>query len=194
MQRQTNTKEKIKDVFIKLINEKGFDSISVSDITRNANINRGTFYLHYLDKYDLLEKLEDELINEITNILIDETSIYDLENNSPFEYDVVLKMLNYAKTEFSFIAAIASEKGDPQFPSKFKKLLHLQITTKFGDLTKKLTPLVDGLSVDYNIEIMLAAPAAIILLWINNGGKDSSEKIAKLIVDGTRISPYDIVY
>ncbi|EEL70861.1 hypothetical protein IGA_00005 [Bacillus cereus HuA3-9] len=53
--RVARTKEAIRDALTELINEKGFDSITVKDITARANINRGTFYLHYRDKYDLFD-------------------------------------------------------------------------------------------------------------------------------------------
>ena len=46
MKRNTQTKEKIKQTFIELINEKGFESMTVRDVARKSEINRGTFYLH----------------------------------------------------------------------------------------------------------------------------------------------------
>ena len=44
--------------------EKDFEIITVLDITKRANINRGTFYLHYVDKYDMLEKYELKLFRK----------------------------------------------------------------------------------------------------------------------------------
>ncbi len=41
---------------MKLLVEKGFEKITISDIAERANINRGTVYLHYVDKFDLLDK------------------------------------------------------------------------------------------------------------------------------------------
>ena len=37
--------------------EKGFAATSIQDITARANVNRGTFYLHFTDKYMLLDAL-----------------------------------------------------------------------------------------------------------------------------------------
>ncbi|MDN6250020.1 MAG: TetR/AcrR family transcriptional regulator, partial [Tetragenococcus koreensis] len=68
MQRNTQTKVKIKQALIQLLNQKHLEEITVSDITRNSQINRGTFYLHYLDKYDLIEKLEKEILSNIQQI------------------------------------------------------------------------------------------------------------------------------
>lgn len=63
--RTIRTKRMIRSALAELIDEKGFNNISVTDLTKRADINRGTFYLHYLDKYDLLEKIENEIIQEI---------------------------------------------------------------------------------------------------------------------------------
>lgn len=56
------TQKSIKQAFFDLIEEEGFDHISVKDITARAMISRNTFYLHYSDKFDLLNKICDELV------------------------------------------------------------------------------------------------------------------------------------
>ncbi|WP_212981769.1 TetR/AcrR family transcriptional regulator, partial [Bacillus paramobilis] len=46
----------IQSAFIEMLITDGFDKITVKNITEKANIGRKTFYLHYLDKYNLLDK------------------------------------------------------------------------------------------------------------------------------------------
>ncbi|MCO4612962.1 transcriptional regulator, TetR family [Streptococcus infantarius subsp. infantarius] len=46
--RQTETKNYLRQSLAKLLLEKRFEVISVSDLTKTAGINRGTFYLHYV--------------------------------------------------------------------------------------------------------------------------------------------------
>ena len=53
--RKIKTHRAIDQAFTKLIAEKGFEAITIKDISEAALINRGTFYMHYADKYDLLE-------------------------------------------------------------------------------------------------------------------------------------------
>jgi len=57
------TKEKIQLSFLQLLKEKHFMNISVRDITTRAAINRGTFYLHYQDKYDFIDQMEQDLLS-----------------------------------------------------------------------------------------------------------------------------------
>ena len=57
------TKEKIQQSMLQLLQEKHFMKVSVQDILSGAGINRGTFYLHYRDKYDVIEQMEATLLN-----------------------------------------------------------------------------------------------------------------------------------
>ena len=54
---------------IGLMKEKDIKDISVKELSDLADINRGTFYLHYNDIFDMVEKLEDELFVEFNAIL-----------------------------------------------------------------------------------------------------------------------------
>nr|WP_238600677.1 TetR family transcriptional regulator [Metasolibacillus meyeri] len=58
----------IQDTFLNLLMEEGFDAITVKQIAEEANIGRKTFYLHYLDKYDLLDKIIDEHLARLREI------------------------------------------------------------------------------------------------------------------------------
>lgn len=59
------TKHQFKQAFTELINEKGFNHVSVTDIVQRAQYNRATFYLYYLDKPDITEELRSEMFRQI---------------------------------------------------------------------------------------------------------------------------------
>lgn len=58
------TKRAIMQSFIELLNEKPFHKITVKDIVEHCGINRNTFYYHFEDIYDLLNKLLEEEIEK----------------------------------------------------------------------------------------------------------------------------------
>jgi len=58
------TKQVIHEAFFALLGEGGFDKITVTGLCRRADINRGTFYLHYVDKFALLDEVIDEMLDE----------------------------------------------------------------------------------------------------------------------------------
>lgn len=188
--RNTETKQYIKAVFTKLLKEKGMESLTVSDIARGAGINRGTFYLHYIDKYDLMEKLEDDTISELEEILLkgnEDSSLSDPLELIP--YISILNALNYVKSDFEFMEAITS---DPKFVNKFKKILEQLIQMKIRK-SPNLKFTMQGLPADYAMEILLSSITSIVLLWIKKGGTDSPEQIAQMISKAKQISPYELL-
>ena len=60
--RVLRTRKLIMDSFIELSGKKEFKDITVKDITTEAMINRATFYYHFEDIYDLLEKVLSEVL------------------------------------------------------------------------------------------------------------------------------------
>ena len=67
--RVKRTNKMIVEAFIHLVEEKGFDQVTVQDIADEAMINRATFYAHYKDKHDLYEKIFDLAIDAFTSVL-----------------------------------------------------------------------------------------------------------------------------
>ena len=63
-----HTKENIRKSFFTLLSQKEFCQITVTDICNLAEINRSTFYKHYLDIIDLLEQTENEILDKIRKL------------------------------------------------------------------------------------------------------------------------------
>ena len=58
------TRKQLKDCLISLLKTKRIQDITVRELTEMADLNRGTFYLHYKDVFDLLEQTETELLGK----------------------------------------------------------------------------------------------------------------------------------
>ena len=67
--RISRTRRALREALIALIEEKGYESITVEEITNRANLGRATFYLHYKDKDDLLLEEFNELVNDRVHLL-----------------------------------------------------------------------------------------------------------------------------
>lgn len=82
--RVLRTRRLIMDAFIELLDKKEFKYTTIKDITAEATVNRATFYYHFLDKYDLMEKtLKEDLMVKVTNEILgheelDESTITDI--------------------------------------------------------------------------------------------------------------------
>ena len=73
------TQRLIREAFTDLLKQKPIQSISIKELCERAGINRGTFYAHYRDIYDLREKIESEMyqavLGELRPLLDSEGSV-----------------------------------------------------------------------------------------------------------------------
>ncbi|MEW6085519.1 MAG: TetR/AcrR family transcriptional regulator [Chloroflexota bacterium] len=106
--RVKRTRSLILQAFMELLPEKGFQSVSVQDITEKAGINRATFYAHFPDKYALLDhSIQQGFRAEIEKRMLDACHYSD-EN---------LKTLIITVSEFVSTANSHCKPSNPQFES-----------------------------------------------------------------------------
>ena len=70
--RINRTRRSLRDALFALVLERGYDSVTIEEITEKADLGRTTFYLHYRDKEDLLMEslrdLVDDLIGQLSKL------------------------------------------------------------------------------------------------------------------------------
>ena len=69
------TKEYLSNALLSLMDEKNFEDITITDIVKKADINRGTFYAHYDNTSDVLKSISSSVMDEIS-------SVFKARNNS----------------------------------------------------------------------------------------------------------------
>lgn len=132
--RVIKTKNLIKGAFIDLVEEKGFDRVTVKDICSKALINRNTFYLHYYDKVDLLNKIANEVFMEQENNISFSTNILNI--NKEIIKNSLLDILKILSKEIEFYRVILLDSSMSGFIDKFANDLknsyynHLNINYK----------------------------------------------------------------
>lgn len=169
--RQTQTKLKLKNAFTSLLKEKNFENISISDITRRANINRGTFYLHYTDKYDMVEQLKEQTLADLDSILND----CDIETNI---HHVLIETFSYLQHHFDFIEVI-SNTSFVNFPKTIKDFVY-NFLLKFPNYKAVITKHYD-VPYPYALEVYLASIESLISYWVSTHGKESPEEMTEII-------------
>jgi len=83
--RVRRTRKLLADALITLILEKGYDAITIKDITDHADVAHATFYRHYRDKDELLMQKLGEIVEEITGFTR-EPSLQDSEGYLIFKH------------------------------------------------------------------------------------------------------------
>ncbi|OWR29943.1 TetR family transcriptional regulator [Saccharibacillus sp. O23] len=106
------SQEAIKKAVIELMIEKNFDRITLQDISDRADVSRRTVYLHYADKFDLLDKLLEEHIRELRELCdqVDEDAEYK---------EIVLLWFEYLEQHYVFFSAMLASKGSLFFHNRF---------------------------------------------------------------------------
>ena len=170
--RKTTTKSDLKGALTKLLKQKDFEAISVSDIAREAGVNRGTFYLHYVDKFDMMDQLVDEILQNILSLL-KEGNPKNKEEACPR----VVKIFEYLKEDFDFIHAMTLNRFN--YTSKLVHDFLLELTKQIGPIKKNIE-MVYPLPDDYAQEVVIYSNSAIFFHWIQKGGVESPEEIAKI--------------
>jgi AcrR family transcriptional regulator len=64
--RVRRTRTLLREALVELIEDRGFDRVTVGDLTSRAMVSRAAFYRNYRDKYQLVEQIFDEAMAEMT--------------------------------------------------------------------------------------------------------------------------------
>lgn len=193
-QRQTKTEAKIKAAFTTLVKNKGFDAMTVSDLAREADINRGTFYMHYVDKFDLRDQLLDDVIADLAAILIPESD----DDNEPLDVEDIIKSRNlvsamrYLKRDYAFFDAISSSGNDMQLYERVKDVIK-QLPLGQVSRLRKAPDDTPGIPREYAMEILVSSTSSILWLWLRRGCQESPETISGIIERSKSIAPVDIL-
>jgi AcrR family transcriptional regulator len=184
--RVLRTRAAIRDALVALIAEKGFDALTVKDITSRADINRGTFYLHYHDKLDLLEQTGLGIVQDFEQIIMqltpeDVTEFRNIGKPLP----VIVTLFEYLYENAALMHAILGLKGDVAFQTQLKKaiqknLSHVALTANI----REENYLVPG---EYLISYILAAHMGVIQAWLQRGCVESPKEMATIL---SRLSFY----
>lgn len=70
--RKKESKEKIKKTFIELLQTKEINEINITELVKKAGINRSTFYVNYIDIYDLADKINEEMFTDLLELYKEE--------------------------------------------------------------------------------------------------------------------------
>ncbi|MNI33804.1 hypothetical protein D3C73_877650 [compost metagenome] len=125
--RVLRTRQLIRDAFIDLLQEIELEKITVHRIAERATINRVTFYLHYRDIPDMLEKIADDMINEIHTILND---VRNQSSSIDRDWSILVKVLEHIAENSKFYKVMLASQSIPVFTNRLTKLIIDIITTR----------------------------------------------------------------
>jgi AcrR family transcriptional regulator len=174
--RVIKTQRLIREAFFELMREVGFQKTNVRKIVERAQINRSTFYLHYLDKFDLLDKLEDDLFSGMKNIIseVPAEQFPKLEFSSKKLQPLTLRMADYIYENGKILKLLMGKKGDPMFLSKFGA------TVQSVWVEKKILKLL-SVPQGYALAAITGMMTSLISEWLKRGLRETPEEFTKIV-------------
>ncbi|TFB13469.1 TetR/AcrR family transcriptional regulator [Filobacillus milosensis] len=115
--RKKYTRKVLKESLVTLLSQKTISKITVKELCEMADVNRSTFYTHYSDQYDLLEKIEEEIAEDMNQYL--SSYSFNVEEES---LQMTEKLLEYIKDRQFMFQTLLNENGDPTFEVRLRTI------------------------------------------------------------------------
>ncbi|MCC3376103.1 TetR/AcrR family transcriptional regulator [Cohnella sp. REN36] len=191
--RTLRTKKLLRRALLEIIEEKGVEGITVRDLTDRAEINRGTFYLHYQDVPNLLDKLQEEIFAGLAEI-IHEMDIAKLlsESTNDKPASSLLQIFEYLDRHADYFRVMLSPKGDISIAIRFKN----EMTRRMYDKLTTFQPQEELMLVsrEWLIAYVSSATLGVIQHWLSTGRKLSPYEIAHVMTRLARNGPLRSVH
>lgn len=159
------TKMRIREAFLETLREKPVNKISVKELCEKAEINRATFYTHYADPFDLLETIEKEELDKISELL-DRT----VEKSG----NILLAVLRGMENRENVNSVLASPNADPDYAARISDLFYSRCGSRVADRTP-------GIPQEQREEVyrfIAGGSANLLKHWNESGMKISADEMA----------------
>lgn len=167
------TKQAIKKTLIQQIEEVGFERVTVKNLALAANINRGTFYLHYTDKFEVMEDLQQELLNELEGYVKNVQPVEAFHTVKKGQlYQPFVEIFQCIKRHARVFSVFLGEQGSPIFINKMKKVFSNQLLNSLSLIQEET---VDPEFRQYLQAFLSSAILGVIQEWLDSGNEDVEE-------------------
>lgn len=164
------TKDIIQKTFLELLVEKPINKITVKEICELAEINRGTFYKHYQDVYDLMDQLENEALHRFEELL----SSIQVNGNYPILVTMLTSLADYRE----FLAPLTANSQNSNFT---KRLTECCNQYAFSQMSPSQIDLLTTSNKQYIYSYLAGGTSCIIERWLQTGAKEKPQQIAEAI-------------
>lgn len=182
LEKNRKTKELIQKSFIQILEEKSFESITVGDIAKQAKINRGTFYLHYKDKFDLLDQIEQQLFNDLGDHIDKLQSNYSSTNTfEAGQEQLAAALFDSIKKHSPLLKIFLNDHGRAGFHLRFREAFSEKVRINLEKnevFTADLT-----VPMEYFLSFITSAFLGLIEQWVQNALDKTPEEMTKLYID-----------
>lgn len=164
------TENEICNSFLNLLKEKPLNQITVADVCRKADINRGTFYLHYRDINDVIDYINSWYTDQIVQLIENTNGKHDWKSSFLEISSILLSWPEYS------IVILGQEKGE----QVIEKVTELSISAYIQNL-KSIDPSMNDQDAEYRAVTLLHGSWAILRKWCSDGMTLSPSELVKYL-------------
>ena len=170
--RVRRTKKLLTQALTQLLQQKQVSEITVKELTDLADMNRGTFYLYYKDVFDMIEKIEDDLFENLNGII----ALRENANVSEQAKPILRDLFAFIEDNQEMCRVLLSPNGDMNFLHRLNGVMREKCLQLYQ--TAELKGTEDEF--DYHYSFIIFGCAGIIRSWVNCGCPESAEEMAEL--------------
>ncbi|MGX7013724.1 TetR/AcrR family transcriptional regulator [Vagococcus silagei] len=178
--RVIRTKKMIIEAFLSLVNEKGYEAVTIQDIADKAMINRATFYAHFKDKPDLYDYVMEYAVSNLSGIL----DANKLNKSKFIELKSIEKSLTsifqLIKEEQNFFCMLTEGSSSEIFRKKLSDVLSTMYEETFSKL--RITENDIEVPISFIIEYMTSIFIGTVHWWVTTDSDFDANHMARLVI------------
>ncbi len=171
--RVKRTKRMLINGLTQLMGQKSVNEISVRELAELVDINRGTFYLHYRDIFDMVEQIQQELFDEFYQRI----KMFSPKTLGDNPLPLIENIFEFISDDADLFFVMLGPNGDMAFVERMKLLvkekclrdwpqvLNLRSTDKF----------------DYYYAFIVSGAIGFLYNWLSTGHKETPKEMATLM-------------
>lgn len=175
--RIVRTRRMLRDALVELLEEMDVEKISVNRLAERATINRVTFYLHYRDIPDMMEKMAAEMIEDIRAILRSPASRPMPARKE--DWPLMVNLLEHIAQHFRFYKVILTTRRTTVFTEQFLKLLTGMVIERIDSPEGEANLAALGIQRDIVVWYGSSALIGTIISWLRNDMPYTPQYLAK---------------
>ena len=170
------TRRLLKTALVELMGEKPFAQITIKDICEQADLNRTTFYLHYMDQSALLRDIEDEVQEKTLDYLRNVKPAADAPG-------MIEAFLRYIQEQASLFKILLLDEGAEDFRRRF-------LENSLEGFRENIPVVDDSRIKPYVLCFLMEGSVHMIMSWLERGFDLAPDELASLIFElCNRVAP-----
>lgn len=178
--RITKTKNNLKTALVKLLENNKVEDISIVELTKLANVNRKTFYLHYNEVASILREIENNTYEKVKNLI----SNFELNQETLEEF--VFQLFSLFIDDPHVFALMKNTPYSKTFTTLLDKLLIEEVNKKYVFVTNTAV----STSLQYTIAYHVFGSVRLFYTWLKNSQnldlRVFSKFLATLVIKGAK--------